>query len=220
MNSVDVGATAAQDRALPDLLSAATWAEMNICIFCGSSSGLDRDYGVAAAAAARTLAAAGATIVYGGGRVGLMGVVADAALAAGGEVIGVMPRSLVEREIAHRGLSRLHVVETMHERKTRFSDLSDAFIALPGGTGTLEEIFEQWTWGQLGIHAKPCGFLNIKGYFDPLQAMIARMASEGFLNQAYADMVGFADRAEALLAAFRAYVPPPRKWTASTAVEA
>ena len=193
---------------------------MNICIFCGSSSGIDRDYSVAAAAAARTLAATGATIVYGGGRVGLMGVVADAAIEAGGKVIGVMPRSLVEREIAHRGLSALHVVETMHERKTKFSDLSDAFIALPGGTGTLEEIFEQWTWGQLGIHAKPCGFLNIKSYFDPLQAMVARMVAEGFLNPAFADMVGFADRVEALLAGFRSYVPPPRKWTSNTVVKA
>lgn len=193
---------------------------MNICIFCGSSSGIDRDYSVATAAAARTIAATGATIVYGGGRVGLMGVVADAAIEAGGKVIGVMPRALVEREIAHRGLSELHVVETMHERKTRFSDLSDAFIALPGGTGTLEEIFEQWTWGQLGIHAKPCGFLNIKGYFDPLQAMTARMVSEGFLNPALADMVSFSDQVEALLAGFRSYVPPPRKWTSTTAVKA
>jgi uncharacterized protein (TIGR00730 family) len=192
---------------------------MKICIFCGSSVGVDRDYSVAAAAAARTLVATGATIVYGGGRVGLMGVVADAALESGGRVIGVMPRSLVEREIAHRGLSELHVVETMHERKTRFSDLSDAFIALPGGTGTLEEIFEQWTWGQLGIHAKPCGFFNIKGYFDPLQDMVARMVSEGFLSPALADMVSFADRVETLLAGFRSYVPPPRKWTSNTAVE-
>jgi uncharacterized protein (TIGR00730 family) len=192
---------------------------MNICIFCGSSSGIDRDYGVAAAAAARTIVSTGATIVYGGGRVGLMGVVADAALEAGGKVIGVMPRSLVEREIAHRGLSELHVVETMHERKTRFADLSDAFIALPGGTGTLEEIFEQWTWGQLGIHAKPCAFLNIKGYFDPLQTMTARMVSEGFLSPALADMVSFADGVEPLLAGFRSYVPPPRKWMPNTTVE-
>jgi uncharacterized protein (TIGR00730 family) len=189
---------------------------MNICIFCGSSSGIDRDYAIAAAAAARAVAATGATIVYGGGRVGLMGVVADAAIEAGGKVVGVMPRSLVEREIAHRGLSELHVVETMHERKTKFSDLSDAFIALPGGTGTLEEIFEQWTWGQLGIHAKPCGFLNIKGYYDPLRAMTARMVSEGFLGPAFAEMVSFADGVEALLAGFRSYVPPPRKWTQNT----
>jgi uncharacterized protein (TIGR00730 family) len=135
---------------------------MRICVFCGSSPGIDRDYEIAAAAAARAIAAAGATLVYGGGRVGLMGVIADAAIEAGGRVIGVMPRWLVEHEIAHRGLTELHVVETMHERKTKFAELGDAFIALPGGAGTLAEIFEQWTWAQLGLHAKPCGFLNIK----------------------------------------------------------
>jgi len=178
----------------------------------------DPVYGEAAAAAARAIVATGAAIVYGGGRVGLMGIVADAALNAGGTVIGVMPRSLVEREIAHRGLHQLHVVETMHERKTKFAELADAFLALPGGAGTLEEIFEQWTWGQLGIHAKPCGFLNTKGYFDPIRAMIEKMVVEGFTIQAFADMLNFADRADVLLAAFRSYVPPPRKW--SSAVDA
>jgi len=193
---------------------------MRICVFCGSSPGIDPDYGIAAAAAARAIAAAGATIVYGGGRVGLMGAVADAAIAAGGKVIGVMPRWLVEHEIGHRGLTELHVVETMHERKTKFAELGDAFIALPGGAGTLEEIFEQWTWAQLGLHAKPCGFLNVKHYFDPLQTMIARMVSEGFLTPSFAEMLSFSDRVDVLLAAYRSYVPPPRKWSPKSAVKA
>lgn len=186
---------------------------MRVCVFCGSSPGNDPIYGEAAAATARALAATGATIVFGGGRVGLMGIVADAALNAGGTVVGVIPRSLVEREIAHNGLHQLHVVETMHERKTKFAELADAFLALPGGAGTLEEIFEQWTWGQLGIHAKPCGFLNTKGYFDPIRAMIEKMVLEGFTIQAFADMLSFSDKADILLAGFRSYVPPPRKWS-------
>ncbi len=192
---------------------------MRICVFCGSSPGIDPSYGIAAAAAARAIAISGATIVYGGGRVGLMGVIADAAIDAGGKVIGVVPRSLVEREIAHRGLTELYVVETMHERKTKMSELGDSFIALPGGAGTLEEIFEQWTWGQLGIHAKPCGFLNIKHYFDPLQAMIERMVAEGFMVPAFADMLSFSDQVEGLLSKFQSYVPPPRKWSSNDVVK-
>jgi uncharacterized protein (TIGR00730 family) len=188
---------------------------MKICIFCGSSSGLDAAYADGAAEAARSIARNGFTLVYGGGRVGLMGIVADAAIGAGGEVIGVMPRALVEREIAHRGLRQLHVVETMHERKTTMSALSDAFLALPGGAGTLEEIFEQWTWGQLGIHGKPCGFLNIKGYFGPIRMMVEKMVSEGFLLREHAGMLAFSDSIEELLAGFRSYVPPPSKWTSA-----
>lgn len=186
---------------------------MHICIFCGSSPGHDPAYREAAAAAARSMAESGAAIVYGGGRVGLMGAVADAALAAGGEVIGVMPRSLVAREIAHRGLSRLQVVETMHERKTTMSGLADAFLALPGGAGTLEEIFEQWTWGQLGIHGKPCAFLNVKGYFDPLRTMLDKMVAEGFLLPPFVSMLTFSDNISLILAGFRAYAPPASKWT-------
>ena len=192
---------------------------MKICIFCGSSSGHDPAYAEGAALAARSMALTGATLVYGGGRVGLMGVVADAALDAGGQVVGVMPRQLVEREIAHRGLHRLHVVESMHERKTAMSALADAFLALPGGAGTLEEIFEQWTWGQLGIHAKPCAFLNLKGYFNPIRAMLEQMLSAGFLLAPFAAMLTFSDNIETILAGFRSYVPPASKWTAgSTAV--
>lgn len=183
-------------------------------MFCGSSSGTGPVYAEAARATGRTLAQAGLGLVYGGGKVGLMGEVADAALAGGGRVVGVMPRPLVEREIAHLGLSALHVVETMHERKARMADLADAFLVLPGGAGTLEEVFEQWTWAQLGIHAKPCGFLNVKGYFDPLLAMIRRMTAEGFMAPAYADMLVVADDAGAILDGFAAYLPPPRKWAA------
>jgi uncharacterized protein (TIGR00730 family) len=170
-------------------------------------------YSDGAAAAARSIALRGGTLVYGGGRVGLMGVVADAALGAGGEVVGVMPRSLVEREIAHRGLHQLHVVETMHERKTTMSALADAFLALPGGAGTLEEIFEQWTWGQLGIHGKPCAFLNLKGYFNPIKIMVEGMASEGFLLPQFASMLTFSESIDTILTAFQSYVPPPSKWT-------
>jgi len=151
-------------------------------------------------------------LVYGGARVGLMGAVADAVLVAGGRATGVTPRALVEREIAHQGLTTLHIVDTMHERKTMMSDLSDGFIALPGGAGTLEEIFEQWTWAQLGIHQKPCGFLNVKGYFDPLREMIGRSVSEGFMAPEYQSMLAFATDSRRLLAAFRAYRPPPPKW--------
>jgi hypothetical protein len=188
---------------------------MKICVFCGSSPGQDPAYADGAAAAARNIARNGAALVYGGGRVGLMGIVADAALGAGGEVIGVMPRALVEREIAHRGLSELHVVESMHERKTTMSTLSDAFLALPGGAGTLEEMFEQWTWGQLGIHGKPCGFLNLKGYFEPIRIMVEKMVSEGFLLPQHAGMLAFSESIDELLAGFRSYAPPPSKWTSA-----
>ena len=193
---------------------------MKICIFCGSSSGHDPIYRDGAAAAARAIALAGATLVFGGGRVGLMGVIADAALGAGGEVIGVMPRALVQREIAHRGLNRLEVVETMHDRKTTMSALADAFLALPGGAGTLEEIFEQWTWGQLGIHRKPCAFLNLKGYFDPLRGMLEKMVAEGFLLPQFATMLMFSDNIESILAGFQSYQPPLNKWSTDSMVVA
>jgi uncharacterized protein (TIGR00730 family) len=185
---------------------------MILCIYCGTSFGDDPAYLAAAQATARLLAEQGIGIVYGGAVVGLMGAVADAALGAGGKVIGVMPQALVEREIAHLGLSEMHVTQGMHERKALMEQLSDGFIALPGGPGTLDEMIEQWTWGVLGIHAKPCGFLNVKGYFDPIEAMTRRMVTEGFLQPAYADMLIFTDDPAELLARFRAYVPPPPKW--------
>ena len=184
----------------------------SVCVFCGSGSGSDPAYAEAARATGLALARAGLALVYGGGRVGLMGEVADAALTAGGRVVGVMPRALIEREIAHKGLSELRVVGSMHERKTCMAELAGAFLALPGGAGTLEELFEQWTWAQLGIHEKPCGVLNVRGYFDPLLAMVGRMAGEGFMAPTYADMLVVEAEPEAALARFAAYRPPPRKW--------
>ena len=185
---------------------------MILCIYCGTSFGDDPAYLAAAKACARLFAEAGVDIVYGGATVGLMGAVADAALAAGGKVIGVMPQALVDREIAHPGLSAMHVTQTMHERKALMAELSDGFVALPGGPGTLDEVIEQWTWGLLGIHAKPCGFLNVKGYYDPLEAMTRRMVAEGFLLKQYADMLIFTDDPAEMLARFHSYAPPPPKW--------
>lgn len=142
-----------------------------------------------------------------------MGALADAVLSAGGQVTGVMPRALFEREIAHTGVNDLRIVGNMHERKELMATLADAFIALPGGAGTLEEMFEQWTWAQLGIHAKPCGFLNVNGYFTPLFAMIERMVAEGFMAQSFSDMLVNETDPDRLLARFRSYQPPPRKWS-------
>ncbi|GBQ32610.1 lysine decarboxylase [Gluconacetobacter azotocaptans DSM 13594] len=142
-----------------------------------------------------------------------MGAVADGALAAGGEVIGVMPKALVEREIAHQGLTHLEVVPDMHVRKQRMSELASGFVTLPGGAGTLEEIFEQWTWAQLGIHNKPCGFLNVEGYFDPLLAMIAKTTREGFMKPEYASMLVVTSDPLELFELFDDYTPPARKWT-------
>jgi uncharacterized protein (TIGR00730 family) len=187
---------------------------MRICVFCGSKSGNNQLYAHAARDTGTALARSGIDVVYGGGRVGLMGALADAALLAGGAVIGVMPQSLVEREIQHVGLTQLHVVASMHDRKTKMAELSDGFMALPGGAGTLEEIFEQWTWAQLGIHAKPCGFLNVNGYFDPLRNMIERMANDGFLHADHASMLIFDTNPSAILDAFRSYSAPLAKWQA------
>ncbi len=185
---------------------------MRICVFCGSSPGLSDSYGDAARKLGSLVAEQGHELVYGGGSVGLMGIVADASLDAGGVVTGIMPRALIEREIAHNGLSRLIEVETMHERKAQMADCADGFVTLPGGAGTLEEIFEQWTWAQLGIHEKPCAFLNVEGYYDPLREMISTMVGQGFLKPIYADMLIFEDTPERVLEACHAYHPPPPKW--------
>jgi uncharacterized protein (TIGR00730 family) len=193
---------------------------MILCIYCGTSFGADPAYLEAAQAAARLFAEHGIGIVYGGATVGLMGAVADAALAAGGKVIGVMPQALVDREIAHLGLTEMHVTQSMHERKALMEQLSTGFVALPGGPGTLDEMIEQWTWGMLGIHAKPCGFLNVKGYFDPFEAMTQRMVAEGFVQQQFADMLVFTDDPAELIERFRAYVPPAPKWAQPPAIEA
>lgn len=185
----------------------------NICVFCGSSPGTDPKFMDEAVRAGTLIAQAGLTLVYGGGKVGLMGAVADAALAAGGQVQGVMPEDLVNAEIAHRGLTELHVVKSMHERKLKMADLSDAFLCLPGGPGTFEEVFEQWTWALLGIHAKPCGFVNVGGYYDLMRATIQNMADNGFVGQQYVDMLVYADGTAQALEAFRRYVAPPPKWS-------
>ncbi|HEX8952116.1 MAG TPA: TIGR00730 family Rossman fold protein, partial [Polyangia bacterium] len=147
---------------------------MRLCVFCGSSPGRSPDYAAAARRVGALLARRGIGLVYGGGNVGLMGIVADAVLADGGEVVGVIPRALVDRELAHGRLSELVVVDTMHERKQRMHDLSDGFIALPGGFGTLDELFEALTWAQLGMHQKPCGLLDVNDFFAPLRAFIER----------------------------------------------
>jgi uncharacterized protein (TIGR00730 family) len=154
----------------------------SVCVFCGSAFGKRQAYRDAAAKTGRLLAQQKIRLVYGGGNVGLMGVVADACLAAGGEVTGVIPRSMLEREIAHLELTKLHVVESMHERKALMAELSDAFIALPGGFGTFDELFEILTWRQIRIHSKPVGLLNVEGYFDPLLALADHAVEEGFLR--------------------------------------
>jgi len=164
------------------MLSSASKNLRSLCIFCGSSSGSKPEYAVAAAAMGRLLAKRGVRVVFGGGNVGLMGVLADAALAAGGEVLGVIPQMLVDRELAHRGITDLRIVGTMHERKALMAELSDAFLALPGGLGTFEELFEVLTWAQLHIHHKPCGCLNVLGYFDPLARLLDHAVAEGFLR--------------------------------------
>ena len=185
----------------------------SICVFCGSSSGNDLAYEDAARSLGETLAESGITLVYGGGHVGLMGVVANAALASGGEAVGVIPHSLVEREIAHNGLTDLHVVGSMHERKAMMSELSEGFIALPGGTGTMEEFFEVLTWAQLGEHGKPCGLLNVAEYYDPLLAVFDHMVANGFLSEANRSIVIVETEPITMLGRFEKYRPPQLpKW--------
>ncbi len=183
-----------------------------LCVFCGSNTGRDPAYGASAAQVGRILAERGIGLVYGGGRVGLMGVLADAALAAGGEVIGVIPQALLDREVGHLGLTELRVVDSMHTRKALMSELSDGFIALPGGIGTLEELFEVWTWAQLGLHRKPCGLLNVDGFFTPLVDFLDRQAEAGFIPPTCREMLTVASTPEDLLLRFAAYEPPADKW--------
>lgn len=185
----------------------------SICVYCGSSPGTDPRFMDEAIRCGTQIAESGLTLVYGGGKVGLMGAVADAALAAGGRVVGVMPEDLVNQEIAHKGLSELHVVKSMHARKLAMAELSDGFLCLPGGPGTFEEIFEQWTWALLGIHRKPCGFVNVGGYYDLMRQTIQQMADNGFIGQGYVDMLIYADTTPEVLDAFRTYVAPPPKWS-------
>lgn len=185
----------------------------SVCVFCGSSPGSDAAYTEAARSLGRTLAAAEIRLVFGGGHVGLMGEISNAALAAGGDVIGVIPKFLVERELAHEGLSDLRIVGSMHERKALMSDLSEAFIALPGGTGTLEEFFEVLTWAQLGEHKKPCGLLNVAGYYDPLLTVFDRMVETGFLSESNRALLLVEKDPERLLRRFERFEPPHTvKW--------
>lgn len=184
-----------------------------VCVFSGSSPGRGPAYGEVAVALGTLLAREGIGLVYGGAAVGLMGTVADAARAAGGEVIGVIPRSLVEREVAHTGLADLRVVGSMHERKALMAELSDAFVALPGGIGTLEELFEVWTWGQLGSHAKPCALLNVEGFYDRLLSFLDHVVDEAFLKPVHRGMILVEQDPQAVLDGIRRYEPPAvTKW--------
>jgi uncharacterized protein (TIGR00730 family) len=178
-----------------------------ICVFCGSSLGSDPRYREAAAELGRRLADDGVGVVFGGGSIGLMGVVADAALAAGGEVVGVIPHALAARELAHRGVPDMRVVPSMHARKALMAELSDAFVALPGGLGTFEELLEIATWGQLGIHHKPVGVLNVAGYYDPLIALLDHAVNEGFVSRENRRLVVVADSPPALLEELRTLRP-------------
>jgi hypothetical protein len=179
-----------------------------VCVFCGSSPGARPEYADAASAVGRLLATSGITLVYGGASIGLMGVLADATLQSGGRVIGVIPRALVDQEIAHAGLTELRVVETMHERKAEMADLSDGFLALPGGLGTLEELFEIWTWGNLGYHQKPCGLLNTSEYYTSLLKFVDDMVVEKFVRETQRGMLIVDRDAETLLRAMAEFRPP------------
>ena len=176
-----------------------------VCVFCGSKHGARPQYAEAARAMAAALVAAGVDLVYGGGRVGLMGVVADAVLEAGGEVIGVIPDHMSDREIAHYGLTDLRVVGSMHERKALMYQLSDGFVALPGGLGTLEELFEITTWSQLGLHAKPTGLLDVEGFYGPLVAFLDRLVTEGFVSERHRRLLRVAADPATLLARLAAF---------------
>ena len=184
----------------------------SIAIFCGSSLGTDQSFADVAKLTGETIAKQGKTLVYGGGRSGLMGLVADSALAKGGKVIGVIPQNLVDAELAHPHLTELYTVKDMHERKTKMSELSDGFIALPGGAGTWEEIFEQWTWAQLGIHLKPCAFLNVEGFYDDLIKFIQLTTSKGFSKARFTDVLMNFDSIDEILARFETYQAPEPKW--------
>ena len=179
-----------------------------LCVFCGSRPGVRPAYREAAEALGALLAERGIELVYGGGNVGLMGIVADACLAAGGRVVGVIPRALLEWEVGHEGLTRLEVVDSMHTRKARMAELADGFIALPGGLGTFEELFEILTWAQLGFHSKPVGLLNVDAYYQPLVQMMERGVAEGFMKAENRGLLLVEDNAQALLRTMGAYHPP------------
>jgi uncharacterized protein (TIGR00730 family) len=185
----------------------------SICVFCGARFGNDDKFKTLAEKAGQSIAAKGLTLVYGGGRVGLMGAVADAAIDAGGKVIGIIPKFLADKEVEHRNLTEIYIVSSMHERKTMMAELSDAFVALPGGAGTMEEIFEQWTWAQLGIHTKPIGFLNCDGFYDPLFAMFKNMKRAEFIQDELVDMLVLENDIDVMLTRFAEYEAPQKSWT-------
>ena len=189
----------------------------SVCVFCGASVGRDPRYAEAAAAVGAGLARRGIRLVFGGGRSGLMGVLADAALAEGGTVIGVIPRGLVDRELAHPGLTELHVVETLHERKAEMAALADAFLVLPGGLGTLEELSEVLSWAQLDLHAKPIGLVDVGGYFTSLEAFLDDAVREGFLAERHRRWLLRDDGLDRLLDRFAAWSPPEARFAAPAA---
>ncbi|MEM6711521.1 MAG: TIGR00730 family Rossman fold protein [Pseudomonadota bacterium] len=191
----------------------------SICVFCGSNPGNNPAYVAAARDLGSVIAERGLTLVYGGAEVGLMGTVADAALDAGGNVVGIIPQALVEKEIAHKGLTQLEAVSSMHERKARMAELSDGFISLPGGTGTLEEMFEVWTWGQLGFHTKPIAILNVLNFFDPLLTFLDHQRDEGFVKPALRDTLLSEEDSRTLLDRMERYTPPVvHKWVEKEAL--
>ena len=184
-----------------------------VCVYCGSSDGAKPLYRDAAKAFGRAIVDANLSLVYGGGKVGLMGVIADEVMAAGGRAIGVIPELLVNKEVGHDGLSELHVVPDMHHRKRMMADLSDAFVALPGGAGTLEELFEVYTWAQLGYHQKAVAVLNIDHFYDPLISLLEHTVQEGFMRQTYFDILQIDSDPASLIAKLKRYQPPARdKW--------
>jgi uncharacterized protein (TIGR00730 family) len=190
-----------------------------LCVYCGSSSGSRPEYAAQARDFGAELARRGIALVYGGGKVGLMGIVADAVIAGGGHVIGVIPRHLVEKEVAHAGLSEMHVVETMHERKTKMYELSQAFVALPGGFGTLDEMFEMLTWAQLGLHTWPCAFLDTHDYYAGLRQTMQHMVGEGFVRSTQLDGIWFGQDIDALFAWMADYRPTyVPKWIDNSAI--
>ncbi|HYG41481.1 MAG TPA: TIGR00730 family Rossman fold protein [Bordetella sp.] len=185
----------------------------NICVYCGSNGGRIPAYADGARELARELVRRDIGLVYGGASVGIMGIVADAVMAEGGRVIGIIPEPLMRKELGHGGLTELHVVQSMHERKTMMAERSDGFVALPGGAGTLEEIFETWTWAQLGMHQKPCGLLNIAGYYDQLAGFLDHSVQESFMRAEHRAMLVVESQPAALLDRYAAYQPPTvSKW--------
>lgn len=192
-------------------------AVRRVCVFCGASPGIGTRYLDLARSVGMGLAQRGIGVVYGGGRVGLMGALADAALEAGGPVVGVIPKRLVDRELAHPGITGLEIVETLHQRKARMSELADAFIALPGGLGTLEELAEVVSWAQLELHHKPVGLLDVDGYWHALGAWLDHAVGQGFIAPHHRALVATAPDLGSLLARFEAWTPPPDRWGAPPA---